>query len=82
FKRLTQGADGIWRVSHPRFVAQHRLNAGIIVDAITLDVRFRNGRKLGTVEEYFAAQLSVGDTFYFAGISLEVERIDIASILV
>lgn len=82
FKRLTQGADGIWRVSHPRFVTQHRLNAGIIVDAITLDVRFRNGRKLGTVEEYFAAQLSVGDTFYFAGISLEVERIDIDSILV
>ena len=82
FKRLTQGADGVWRISHPRFATQHRLNAGIIVDAITLDVRFRNGRKLGTVEEYFAAQLSVGDTFYFAGISLEVERIDIDAILV
>lgn len=82
FKRLTQGEDGLWRVSHPRFVAQHRLNAGIIVDAITLDVRFRNGRRLGTVEEYFAAQLSVRDTFYFAGLSLEVERIDIDQIIV
>jgi ATP-dependent Lhr-like helicase len=63
-------------VSHPRFIQQHRMNAGIIVDAPLLDVRFRNGRKLGTVEEYFASTLSVGDTFYFAGMVLEVERIE------
>ena len=82
FKRLTKGADGIWRVSHPRFVAQHRLNAGIIVDAVTLDVRFKNGRRLGTVEEYFASTLTPGDTFFFSGLSLEVERIDIADLIV
>ncbi|MCC2977516.1 ligase-associated DNA damage response DEXH box helicase [Sphingomonas sp. PL-96] len=82
FKRLTQGADGLWRVSHPRFVQQHRLNAGIIVDAPTLDVRFRNGRKLGTVEEYFASTLSTGDTFFFAGLSLEVERIELTDLVV
>ncbi|WP_082731163.1 MULTISPECIES: ligase-associated DNA damage response DEXH box helicase [unclassified Sphingomonas] len=82
FKRLTRGPDGLWRVSHPKFVAQHRLNAGIIVDAPTLDVRFRNGRKLGTVEEYFAATLSPGDTFFFSGISLEVERMDTTDLVV
>lgn len=82
FKRLTQGADGLWRVSHPRFVQQHRLNAGIIIDAPTLDVRFRNGRKLGTVEEYFASTLSTGDTFFFAGLSLEVERIELTDLIV
>jgi ATP-dependent Lhr-like helicase len=76
FRRLTRDADGTWRVSHPRFVQQHRMNAGIIVDAPLLDVRFRNGRKLGTVEEYFASTLSPGDTFYFAGLVLEVERIE------
>jgi ATP-dependent Lhr-like helicase len=76
FKRLTRDADGTWRVSHPRFIQQHRMNAGIIVDAPLLDVRFRNGRKLGTVEEYFASTLSTGDTFFFAGLVLEVERID------
>ncbi len=74
FKRLTRDPDGLWRVSHPRFVTQHRLNAGIIVEADMLDVRFRNGRKLGKVEEYFASTLSPGDTFFFAGLSLEVER--------
>jgi ATP-dependent Lhr-like helicase len=75
FKRLTRGEDGTWRVSHPRFIQQHRMNAGIIVDAPLLDVRFKNGRKLGTVEEYFASTLSPGDTFFFSGLVVEVERI-------
>ncbi|TVV70856.1 ligase-associated DNA damage response DEXH box helicase [Sphingomonas solaris] len=82
FKRLTQDADGLWRVSHPRFLAQHRLNAGIIVEATMLNVRFRNGRSLGKVEEGFAAQLSTGDTFFFAGITCEVEKIDTEDLIV
>ncbi len=82
FKRLTQDADGTWRVSHPRFVTQHRLNAGIIVEATMLDVRFNNGRNLGRVEESFASQLSHGDTFFFAGLSLEVMKIDQTDLIV
>jgi ATP-dependent Lhr-like helicase len=82
FKRLTQDADGTWRVSHPRFVQQHRLNAGIIVEATMLNVRFKNGRQLGKVEEAFAATLAPGDTFFFAGLSLEVERMDTEDLLV
>ena len=82
FKRLVQEADGTWRVAHPKFVAQHRLNAGIIVEATMLTVRFRNGRKLGKVEEGFAATLSHGDTFFFAGLSLEVETIDTEDLVV
>ena len=75
YKRLTLGADGLWRISHPRFVTQYRLNAGIIVEAAMLTVRFRNGRSLGRVEEGFAASLSPGDTFFFSGLSLEVEGV-------
>ena len=82
FRRLTRDPDGTWRVSHPRFIQQHRMNAGIIVDAPLLDVRFRNGRKLGTVEEYFGSTLSPGDTFFFSGLVLEVERIDGTDLLV
>lgn len=40
-----------------------------------LDVRFRNGRNLGRVEENFAAPLRPGDSFIFAGMALEVEAI-------
>src|SRR3546814_7853575 len=75
FRRLRQGADGLWHVSHPRFVEQHRMNAGVIVDAPLIEVRFKRGRKLGTLEEGFASTLSPGDTFALAGLSLEVERI-------
>ena len=82
FKRLTQDADGTWRVSHPNFIAQHRLNAGIIVEATMLTVRFKNGRSLGKVEESFAATLSPRDTFFFAGMSLEVERMDTEDLVV
>jgi ATP-dependent helicase Lhr and Lhr-like helicase len=82
FKRLRRGADGLWRVTSPRFIQQHRENAGIIVEAPVLQVRFRNGRKLGTIEDYFASTLSVGDTFYFAGLTLEVERIDAPELIV
>jgi ATP-dependent helicase Lhr and Lhr-like helicase len=64
-----------WRLAHPQFAAQHRFNAGIIVDAPMLDVRFRNGRSLGRVEEGFAATLSPGNCFTFAGLALEVESI-------
>ncbi|MGI4731307.1 MAG: ligase-associated DNA damage response DEXH box helicase [Janthinobacterium lividum] len=82
FKRLVQEADNTWRVAHPRFVTQHRMNAGIIVEATMLEVRFRNGRNLGRVEEAFGATLSPGDTFFFAGLSLEVERMDTESLVV
>jgi ATP-dependent helicase Lhr and Lhr-like helicase len=82
FKRLTREPDGTWRVSHPRFVQQHRMNAGIIVDVPLYDVRFRGGRRLGTVEDNFAVTLSPGDTFYFAGLVLEVEKIDGTDLIV
>jgi ATP-dependent Lhr-like helicase len=82
FKRLKREPDGLWRVSHPRFIQQHRMNAGIIVDVPLYDVRFRGGRRLGTVEDNFAVTLSPGDTFYFAGLVLEVEKIDGTDLIV
>lgn len=73
FQRIVRGRDGLWRLTHPEHAARHRLNAGIIMDAEMVDVRFRNGRALGRVEEGFAASLAPGDTFRFAGLDLEVE---------
>lgn len=75
FKKLVKRPDGKWHLAHPQFAAQHRFNAGIIVDAPMLEIRFRNGRKLGKVEESFAATLSPGNCFTFAGMALEVESI-------
>ena len=75
FRRIVRARDGTWRLAHPEQAARHRFNAGIIVDAEMLDVRFRNGRSLGRVEEAFGASLSPGDTFRFAGLDLEVEGV-------
>jgi ATP-dependent helicase Lhr and Lhr-like helicase len=76
FKRLTREKDGLWRMTHPQFARQHRLNAGIIVDNPMVEVRFKNGRRLGQLDEYFAATLSPGDRFFFSGMSLEVEKME------
>ena len=82
FRRLVSEGDGVWRITRPAVAAQHRMNAGIIVEAPLLAVRFKNGRKLGTVEEGFASTLTPGDHFFFAGLSLEVERIKDGDIIV
>ena len=88
FRRLVRdpgsspGRPATWRVAHPRVIQQHRMNAGIIVEAAMLTVRFKNGRALGRVEESFAATLTPRDTFFFSGLSLEVERIDTEEVIV
>jgi ATP-dependent helicase Lhr and Lhr-like helicase len=82
FRRLVKSPDGTWRVTHPKFIAQHRMNAGIIVDAPMLDVRFKNGRRLGRLDEGFAATLTPGDTFFFSGLSLEVIQTDATDLYV
>lgn len=82
FKRIVRDKSGVWRLAHPSHAQRHRMNAGIIVDSEMLVVRFKNGRSLGKVEERFAAQLSPGDTFFFAGMSLEVESVKDMDVIV
>ena len=54
----------------------------MIVEQPLLTVRFRNGRKLGTIEEGYASTLAPGDHFYFSGLSLEVEQFKDIDIIV
>ena len=82
FRRLVPEAGGSWRIAKPAVAQQHRLNAGVIVEQPLMNVRFRNGRKLGTVEEGFASALAPGDRFFFAGLSLEVEQFKDTDIIV
>ncbi len=81
FARIRMTKDGRYRVSHPRFAQQYRMNIGTIVEEAMLRVRLvrsravtggptgplgRGGRVLGEVEEYFIEGLVPGDTFVFA----------------
>lgn len=70
YHRLSQGTDGLWRVTEQRIARQWRMNVGVIVEAPLLKVRV-NGRQVGEVEEYFANGLEPGDTFVFSGRLLE-----------
>ncbi|CAN5156788.1 ligase-associated DNA damage response DEXH box helicase [soil metagenome] len=74
FRRLVKDPDGRWRLARPAIAQQHRMNVGVIVEQPLLTVRFRNGRRLGTIEEGFASTLAPGDHLYFSGLSLEVEQ--------
>ena len=84
FRRLVEepAGSGQWRITRPQVAVQHRLNAGIIVDNPMLDMRFKNGRMLGRIEEGFASTLSVGDHVFFAGLSLEVMQFKDSDIIV
>ncbi|SFJ27660.1 ATP-dependent helicase Lhr and Lhr-like helicase [Phyllobacterium sp. CL33Tsu] len=84
FAKIRQTADGTWRVTHPRFAQQYRLNVGTIIEAPALNVRLvrqgskgavRGGPVLGKVEESFIEALSRGDTFFFSGRVLRFEGI-------
>ncbi|HVI05400.1 MAG TPA: ligase-associated DNA damage response DEXH box helicase [Sphingomicrobium sp.] len=81
-KLVSEPAGGNWRIARPQIAQQHRLNAGVIVEQPLLGVRFRNGRKLGAIEEGYASTLSPGDHFYFSGLSLEVEQFKDTDIIV
>jgi ATP-dependent helicase Lhr and Lhr-like helicase len=82
FRRLVPEAGGMWRITKPAVAQQHRLNAGVIVEQPLLTVRFRNGRRLGVIEEGYASTLSPGDHFYFSGLSLEVEQLKDTDVIV
>ncbi len=81
YARLRKTTDGKYRLAHPRLAQTYRLNAGVIVEDPMVEIRLQSkgrpagggGRRLGQLEEYFIEQLSVGDTFVFAGDILRFE---------
>jgi ATP-dependent Lhr-like helicase len=72
----------MWRIARPQISQQHRLNAGVIVEQPLMTVRFRNGRKLGRIEEGYASTLAPGDHIFFAGLGLEVLSLKDTDIIV
>lgn len=75
YKKLVQGNDGIYRIVNKSAAMKHRMSIGTIVGDSALVVKYVKGSKLGTIEEWFIAQLSAGDVFWFAGKALEFVRI-------
>ena len=73
--RKIQPVEGLWRVRNPKIARLHRISIGTIAGNSMVRVAFTNGRRLGEVEEPFISALRKGDTFSFAGRSLELVMI-------
>lgn len=82
FQRIIQRPDGRYVAAQRRLEHLYRMNAGAIIDQPGLKVKFRTGRTLGEIDEWYASGLSPGDTFLFSGRTLEVERIETADLYV
>ncbi|HVW94557.1 MAG TPA: ligase-associated DNA damage response DEXH box helicase [Mucilaginibacter sp.] len=67
--------NGLFRVNSRRVAMRHRLSIGTITSELSIRIKWLSGGSLGTVEESFISKLKPGNTFWFAGRSLEFVRI-------
>ncbi|MES2378535.1 MAG: ligase-associated DNA damage response DEXH box helicase [Bacteroidota bacterium] len=67
--------NGVYKVFNRRVAMRHRLSIGTITSDMNIRVKWLSGGSLGTVEESFISKLKPGNTFWFAGRSLEFIRI-------
>ena len=67
--------DGVYRVTSKRTAMVHRMGIGAIVSETVLAVKYLSGGYVGTLEEYFISSLKPGDTFWFAGRSLQFVKV-------
>lgn len=74
FERIRRDATGRWVAASDALARMHRMNIGTIASDGAVIVQFVGGKRLGAVEESFAAKLKAGDVFTFAGKSLEFVR--------
>jgi ATP-dependent Lhr-like helicase len=66
---------GLYKVNSRRVAMRHRMQIGTISSDSNLQVKYLRGGRIGSIEEWFIAQLKPGDTFWFAGRNLELIRI-------
>jgi ATP-dependent Lhr-like helicase len=75
FKKVERQGD-FFEVKDRKVAMRHRISMGTIVSDPAVMVQFSGGRKLGTVEEGFISRIRPGDVFVFAGMSLELIRLN------
>ena len=63
---------GVHRVMNRQVGQRHRMSIGTIASDTVMWVAFLGGKRLGSTEEGFVSKLKPGDTFQFAGRTLEL----------
>ena len=67
--------DGAYFIANQRLARRHRLSIGAIVGDTMMNVKYKRGGAIGHIEESFIASLNVGDSFWFAGLPLKLEKV-------
>ncbi|WP_310993510.1 ligase-associated DNA damage response DEXH box helicase [Aequorivita marina] len=75
YKKVEVTSEGIFKVENRRIAMMHRLSIGTIVSDAMMLVKYVSGGFIGTIEEWFISKMKPGDTFVFAGRTLELVRI-------
>ena len=81
FKKV-EVENGIFKVTSRRTALRHRLSIGTIVSDGMMEIKYLSGSRIGSIEEWFVASMNIGDTFWFAGRSLELVKIQAMTALV
>ena len=81
FSKIKKNSDGKFEMVSNKFIKKYRMNIGTIIDSDLINIYLKN-KKLGKIEEYFVQNLSIGDTFLFAGEVLEYVGVNPKGILV
>ena len=74
YQKVAVDAAGRHTMTDTRLARMHRMSIGTITSDTAISVRFANGRKLGTVEEWFISRIRPGGHFIFAGKRLQLVR--------
>lgn len=75
YKKVEVTPEGLFKVESRRIAVMHRLSIGTIVSDSMMLVKYVSGGFIGTIEEWFISKMKPGDTFVFAGRTLELVRI-------
>ena len=75
YKKVEVTEDGLFKVESRQIAMMHRLSIGTIVSDSMMLVKYVSGGFIGTIEEWFISKMKPGDTFVFAGRTLELVRI-------
>src|SRR5690606_24117551 len=75
YKKVEVTAEGLFKVESRQIAMMHRLSIGTIVSDSMMHVKYVSGGFIGTIEEWFISKMKPGDTFVFAGRTLELVRI-------
>ncbi len=75
YRKVEVTPDGLFKVESRQIAMMHRLSIGTIVSDSMLMVKYVSGGFIGTIEEWFLSKLKPGDSFVFAGRTLELVRL-------